>query len=295
MIKAFITTCLVIVTWYCSAQVVEEPKPKLVHIQEVAVVTGFSFSQSATLQMSEFQKLMPNSVLLNQNMAGYQDSYFGFWDVDRVFGVMLGMQIRDKAGLGYKKNATVRLGFQYSTGVFFAANKYRVTQTTIDTLVAQQSGELYFVDSVNTRSYSASYGSNQLRLDIAALYSTNREARWSLYGGIGINAGFSLYAQTYVSYRESTNEKINIGYYEINNRGQNLDNVDESIRNKMNTVFSGYVPLGIDFRIGKHRPFWKQVHLTHELNPTLRITYIPELGTYPEALLFQQFGIKVRW
>lgn len=298
MVRAFVTTCLVIATLYCSAQVVEEPKPKLLHIQEVTVVSGFGFARSARLQMSEFEKLIPGSVLLQQNMAGYQENFYSYLETTGNFGVLVGMQLRDKSGQAYRSNPTLRAGFQCGSGVYFSAGKYMESTSIVDTLISQQTGQMYFVDSINTRSYSASYYSQQLRLDVSLLFGASSEARWSLYGGLGLTAGISLNAVSEISYGEFAAQRIAIGQGNSSVRYSNqrvLDSKSEQFKNKANTAFCGYVPLGVDFRIGKRRPFWKQVHLIYEIRPALTITNIPELGVYPEAQLLQQFGLKVRW
>lgn len=298
MVRAFVTTSLVIATLYCSAQVVEEPKPKILHIQDVSVFSGFGLSRTATLQFSDFQKLFPGSQLLQQDMAGYQNYYYSYLETTGNFGVLVGMQFRDKAGKAYRRNPTLRAGFQYGSGVYFSGGKVLTTNTIIDTLISQQTGQMYLVDSINTKSYTASYTSQQIRLDVSLLFGTNSEARWSFYGGIGLNAGMSLRATTEITYGEfaATRMYFGSGFNGFNNVNQEqLEYNTEQIINKANMVFTGYVPLGIDFRVGKKRQFWKQVHLLYEIRPALTMTRIPELGVYPEAQIVQQFGIKVRW
>ena len=298
MIRSLLTISVISAATLCSAQVVEEPKPGIIYVQDVTITSGFGFGRSAMLQMSEFEKLMPSSMLLQEDMSGFQAAFFSYLETKGNFGVLVGMQLRDKSGIAYRRNPILRAGFQYGSGVYFSAGKYKESTTVIDTLISQQTGHMYFVDSINTRSYSASYSSQQIRLDVSLLYGTNSESRWSLYGGLGLTAGMSLQAKTEISYGEYSAQRVSVGLGYSNVRYSNQRQIDyrtELVSNKSNLAFCGYVPLGVDFRIGKKRPFWKQVHLIYELRPALTVTNIPELGVYPEAQLLQQFGLKVRW
>jgi hypothetical protein len=298
MIRSILIIGFIAATTLCSAQVVEEPKPKVFHVQDVTVTAGFGLSRSTTLQMSDFLKLHPESQILKEDMSGYIDSYYGYFETVNTFGVLVGMKIRDKNGQSFRKNPTLRLGVNYGSGVYFSANKYFESRAVVDTLVSQQSGQMYYTDSINVRAYGASYNSDQLRIDLSLLYGTNADARWSFYGGFGITSGISLFASTETAYSETTYERTLFGQggqYAIHTNSNREELRRERINNKTNVSFTGYVPLGLDFRIGKKRPFWKQVHLIYELRPALTITNIPELGVYPEAQFLQQFGLKVRW
>jgi hypothetical protein len=61
--------------------------------------------------------------------------------------------------------------------------------------------------------------------------------------------------------------------------------------NKKKFACAAYVPLGVDFRIGKKRAFWKRTHLFYELRPS--VTTIPELRTFANAGVQQGIGLRV--
>ena len=69
----------------------------------------------------------------------------------------------------------------------------------------------------------------------------------------------------------------------------------EYYKNKNNFGFSAYIPMGIDFRIGRKRKFWKQIHLFLELRPGINGTSIPELRTIVNSSMQYGFGLKVSW
>jgi len=53
--------------------------------------------------------------------------------------------------------------------------------------------------------------------------------------------------------------------------------------------------LGIDFRIGKKREFWKRTHLFYELRPGINVTSIPELRPITNASVQHGIGLRVSW
>jgi hypothetical protein len=59
--------------------------------------------------------------------------------------------------------------------------------------------------------------------------------------------------------------------------------------------FGAYLPLGVDFRIGNKRDFWKRIHLFYEARPSINMTAIPELRTITNASIFHGLGVKVKW
>jgi hypothetical protein len=132
------------------------------------------------------------------------------------------------------------------------------------------------------------YRSQQLRIESSLIYRTNAEKRWSVYAGIGASLGLSYNAQTHISY--STTDYFSGNY--ANNSGS-YDYGFEHFRNKTNISTSVFVPMGVDFRIGKNKEFWKRLHLYYEMKPALSFLSVPELRTFTSVNMINSFGLKV--
>jgi hypothetical protein len=86
------------------------------------------------------------------------------------------------------------------------------------------------------------------------------ERRWSLYGGAGVTVGFAY--STYV----------NLEYAEWSERSLYSDDdklPERTIKTERFEADNGfsasiYLPLGVDFRVGKNREFWKPIHFYFE-------------------------------
>ena len=79
-------------------------------------------------------------------------------------------------------------------------------------------------------------------------------------------------------------------YYTTTEQGENIV---EYFQNKMNFSTAIFIPMGVDFRMGKNREFWKRLHLYYEMKPSITYTAIPELKRITTVNLINSFGIKV--
>jgi hypothetical protein len=171
-------------------------------------------------------------------------------------------------------------------------------RTPFDTLQSAQTGEVYLVDSIQSNYYNMNYWSQQLRFDGSLIFRTNPEARLSLFSGIGLTAGMSIMAMTDV-YSSTTfqmeTELPGGSSSSIQTDNENNTYVLESFRNATNFGASAYVPMGIDFRVGKKNEFLKRLFLNYEFRPGVNVTSIPELGTFTNVMTQHNFGIRVSW
>lgn len=273
---------------------------KKISIHDVYIQTGLMSEQYTNGTISDFKALAPQSVLLNNDMKNFsQSNGFGLMS-NPTFSVMMGLKFSNKEKTMYKANPLLRLGFSYSSGTNLIGNSYKEVRKAYDTITSSQTGEIAYVDSINTQSYYMNYNSNQLRFDGSVIFRTNPEARWSLFTGIGITAGFSInsrtdiyynnYGRTETTYADGTTTSNSANGYSYSNNSNT-----ETFRNKSNFGLSTYIPMGIDFRIGKKREFWQRTHLFYELRPGINMTSIPGLQTITNATIQQGIGVKVSW
>jgi hypothetical protein len=270
---------------------------KKMQVCEVSVLFGGAFDLQQNSTMADFQKLAPQSKLLKGDFSGYQSSSFQSYGANGMFSVLMGIRFAKSDKSAYKTNPILRLGFSYLSSNNLATY-YQEQTKRYDTLVSINSGQTYYLDSTTTRSYYMNYRSEQLRLDASLIFRTDPKARWAVYSGIGLNVGMSLTANTEIYYTPytGTNENSSASYYPYYYPyQQSYATSSESFRNSTNFGASSYIPLGVDFRMGKKRPFWQRTHLFLELRPGVNVNSIPELGTFAKGYFQSSFGIKVNW
>jgi hypothetical protein len=137
------------------------------------------------------------------------------------------------------------------------------------------------------------HSSRQIRLEAALIFRTDASARWSLFAGIGASLGVNYNATTYISYYRNNyinNQNSNSYNYGYSNNGSEKT---ESFTTKNYLTTTAYIPMGVDFRIGKNQAFWKRLHLYYEIKPSISMTQIPALRTITTINMTQALGLKV--
>ena len=134
-------------------------------------------------------------------------------------------------------------------------------------------------DTTYHKKYSLRSYSEQLRLDVSYIYHIKKENRWSFYGGLGVTIGSSLKSYVTINYSESSSVEFQ-GTTVHQPPKQNLPTKyrNETIKTKSQLGSCIYVPLGMNFRLGKKREFFKRLHLYGEMRLFVNSTTIPELN-----------------
>ena len=261
----------------------QEKTPR-VRISEFHLQTGFQYYPAETTSLEDFQKLAPNSILLKEDLPS--SNSFGYYNSRGNFSsVQLGLTFKNHP------NALLRVGIS-TMGVSGLQNSYsKQDYFPYDTLTSSATGEQTFIDSVSSQSYFMNHSSRQIRLDAALIFRTDASARWSLFAGIGASLGVNYNATTYISYY--MNNYINGqdgNYYGYSNNGSEKT---ESFTTKNYLTTTAFIPMGVDFRIGKNQAFWKRLHLYYEIKPSISMTQIPALRTITTVNMTQALGLKV--
>lgn len=286
--------CLAITVSYCQNEANgqnENIKKRKLKVVDAAVAPGISFHISPLGTFSDFQRINPKSVLLSENMDGYTISNGFMASAGPTFNANLGFNIANKAKTEYKSNTQLRIGITFSE-ISMSNYLSKTERKRFDTLTSSQTGQMVFSDSVTYSSYNMNYKTQQLRIDVSIIYRTNPAARWSVFGGIGIEAGESIMAYTDINHSEYstvTPENSTSG----TSYNANATYRSERIINKNTYGYATYLPMGVDFRIGNKREFFKQLHLFYEARPFVNYTYIPELGGINSVGIKSALGLRV--
>jgi hypothetical protein len=282
---------LLTISFSVFGQEQESKTIKRISIHDIYIQTGWLNARNANAgTLTDFKALAPQSVLLKNDLTAYSQ-YGGSSPTSGIFSVMLGIQFSDKQKKSYKANPLLRLGIIFS-GTNLTNELYKEDSKRYDTLTSSRTGQTTYVDSIHSKSYNMNYTSQQLRFDGSIIFRTNPQARWSLFTGIGITAGFSFNTYTNISYNTSSYSSLS-GLSSLSSYSYPYST--ENYKNKTNFGFSSYIPMGINFRIGKKREFWKHTHLFFELRPGINVTSIPELSTYINPSMQYGFGLKYSW
>ena len=257
-------------------------------VTDVYVHFGSFGEKVAYGSLDDLRKLAPQSDLLARDFSDFDQQAGGsYFNGGSLFMASLGLKFKKKDGSDYRANPQLRLGITYFSGTPLSAGVSRQESFVVDTLVSTVTGEIVLADSMVNQSYNMDYIADQLRLDAALIFRTKPEARWSLYGGFGVAAGISINPRTEVYYNT----------WDFDNESNSGFGAYESERFNNQTSFGllAYLPLGLDFRLGKNQEFWKRLHLFYEFSPGVNMTFIPELNTATNIALRNGLGLRVSW
>jgi hypothetical protein len=278
-----------------TAQEVKHPKYKISQFQ-----LSFGGDRSLTplnINQNEFNVLAPGAQI-PANSAPYT-TQFG-WDAPTL-NMNVAFHPLNKNGLSgeYNKNRTFRAGISaqgISASIYNTSNSFT---TRIDTLVSSANGSIYgFVDSTHRDFTFSNYMATAVKLDFAYLASTDVSKRFSFYSGVGLNFGITLAPRTEIHSHAWDSEQITDtnGNFISTQSVYNALNVNRQVyQNKMGYMAALYVPIGIDFQLGKKNEVMKKMHLFFELRPTVSVLSIPEAKTYVYPSMQNCVGVKFEW
>lgn len=273
------------------AQEGEADEMRKLSVTDVFIQIGSFTELTNDGSLADFRKLAPQSDILKDDLSDFSQSGGNIYTGSTALSISLGIQFKDSERARLKANPLLRLGLTYLSGSSLSTGFNKSERFPIDTLVSASTGQVYYVDSLSSENYNMEYLSEQIRLDAALIYRTNPAARWSLYGGIGLAAGISLNARTEIYYNDFFFDE------DFHGSGYSRDGSarSERIDNDMNFGFLTYIPLGVDFRLGTNKEFWKRTHLFYEVSPGINFTSIPELNTVANASIRSGLGLRVNW
>jgi hypothetical protein len=294
--RKLIALIVSVTTLTVHAQDTLHTKPiKRVSMHDFYVQAGLFGQRSPSGSVVDFRTLFPQSVLLS-NTTGYsQPNGFSVTGTS-MLSVQLGLQFSNKQKQAYKSNPVLRLGVVYFSQVNLTGSLNKDLRKTYDTLTSIQTGQTVYRDSVITQNLGMSLQSQQLRFDASLIFRTNPLARFMLFTGIGLTAGVSFQTSTHIYY--STNSRTETrdqnGNTSLASSSYDYGHfTHEQVNSKNGFGISAYVPMGVDFRIGKRSNFWKPIHLFFELRPGINITSIPELRNITSAYMQTGLGVRV--
>jgi hypothetical protein len=264
-------------------------KYKKVRVTDVYLQSLLGSNPKAQATITDFKKMVPQSVLLNNNYTGYTQNSGLYYQGDGSFSPSIGLQ------LGRKANRSLRLGANFSFGNGINLYYSKVDKYRIDTLTSSQTGAQTFMDSSVTNSLHMNYNYKTVGFDAAMLFRTAPKTKWTIYGGIGVNIGMALNSDVNITKSVGSGNSYNFGnfynsYFISNSTSEYFD----APNNKAHTA-SVYLPFGIDYKLSKKSEFFKRLHLFFEARPSLTYISIDNISSKTDFTNMAGFGLRVNW
>ena len=204
-------------------------------------------------------------------------------------GLMAGWNIKGTR-LGRQK---IRLGFSAGSYHINWSNNYQSKDVyRIDTLVSQQTGEQYYIDSTRVRTLDYEHFAQMFNLHFDYLIYLNPGNKLTFYTGVGAQLGISLsntvtskyyeydgFDSDYIAYYDKKKDQ---DYYKNNYKEEGNNYVSNTKTLSPMTNINAHALLGLNYRLSKRNRFLSHIHLFHELNLGLQLNQMeiidPSIG-----------------
>ena len=247
-----------------------------IKITQIHINSGsFMDIDNSKNQLSDFSLLAPGSDILSKDFSAYETNAYYFSGGlmrDNSFLSNSSNFQSIQLGLSFAKcpKGTLRIGISNVHSELLNTSGFNYEGYVVDTLISSQTGQMYYVDSTISNYYNGNYSNDQLRLDAAYIFEVNAGKRWAFHAGLGLSIGMSYRSTTTLRAEEYIQPYSG---YEGTSNTQNIES--ESYGNFMVMGGSAYIPLGINFKLGNKREFWKPFVIYNEFRPTIQLNSIP--------------------
>ena len=261
--------------------------PKLT-FKSISILGGAS-DYNTVSSLSDFKKLATESQFVNTDFSAFGSGKNREKDANFTT-VYFNFSLNSDKKFFASSEQSLRFGISFGESTPLSKSYSNKENYRVDTLVSNQNGDEVFIDSIHQEHYRFKYNQQQVYLSSAYLIHTNSGSRFSFYAGLEMGFGVTLNANTEISY--SAYNYIENYYNKGAKDSKEYVRKTESFRNKSSFMALASIPLGIDFRFGNRRAFWKRLHLIAEYRPSIYFVSIPEIGTISGTSYIGSGGLR---
>ncbi len=239
---------------------------------------------------SVFRTLIPNELMesnINSNSLGF----------GQIYSLGVHGSYRPNSPTNQPQQLLFRFGLWAGASNAFQWSQVNFQAFTFDTLVSQNNGNVYPVDSVRREFRTYEYSYSFIQLDASLVARGKGEKRLTLYGGAGAMAGLNLAPTTSIT--QSKTSFIRIAGFQlpadsIFSNGERPQFETNQVRHSLGATMNIYVPLGVELRIFNPKTFLGRLLLFYEGRPMLSMILIPEHGVLADVGWMHQLGVRMR-
>lgn len=265
---------------------------------DLQVSFGAGTGQFTYFSLSELRTFFPESSLLRDTTIGFLNNYFSPATDYASFSFSAGIFGRNPSWLNPAHALNWRLGIHHNSLSRMEYSSYLYDRVyRIDTLFDANGNPEKFVDSTVYKSTSVVFNSSRLAAEGMMLIRFNELKRWSVYVGLGLNAGITynneMVLNGYEDFARIIFDPVTQMTSSLPSPGSNgVRAKDEVYRLKSSFSVMGFIPFGIDFRFSRHNPDGL-VHLFAEGRVGLAYFNYPRLKSLAGSFIDAGMGIRL--
>lgn len=206
--------------------------------------------------INELRQSLPGSVLLKDSSFSQSNFFPENYNSFSSFNATLGFRREQPEWLNPSHSLFWQVGIGFNTINWINMSMYRETRQRADTIFDSNGDVIRYRDTVSYDSQSLSLESDRISVNGVMMLRLNERKRWSFFTGIALSAGLTFNNQLYIGNYSSTGI---IEYDPGSNQTFEYNSINLSSSREENYRFdpswsvSGYIPLGIDFRLSRYQ------------------------------------------
>lgn len=261
---------------------------------DVFVLPGGQLESMYAVGLEQWRTLLPASALIAGDLSDHKYDNRRDGDLARASLLAGRLSFRMSGPSRVKRSgAYLRAGFAFQS---HAGNDLRLrkeTRVPFDTLASAQTGGSIFIDSLTVSTYTLEHDYKQLALDASVIFMKEYPKRWALYGGAGAQLGIAFEGVGRVRHTVERLTDPHLQTLTGSGSARSIETASEEFHTKGDMTGALYASLGVSYRLGLKRPFWRALNLCYEMCPSLIFGGVPELDTGARAVVANYFGLRV--
>jgi hypothetical protein len=175
------------------------------------------------------------------------------------------------------------------TGPFSGTSWSRYNEFPYDTLISSQTGQQYFIDSINWKYQSKEYTASAVMIGLKIMLQTTLQKRWSMSFGGAVRYGFSYDRKVTATRGESSYYESITPYYSQTMYSGSSES--QSTKGPASSLFWVSAPVEVNYRLGK-RKHWQYMSLAIEGSIGSRTYWISGYGSATSLTYSAAVGLK---
>lgn len=278
--------CISVVFFNYTCSIAQDTKsinPKKIKLQNLSFIDQNLTETIRLGSLDEFKNLgyNANNDILKPDFSTYNQATISHSST-KLYSYLCGFQIYNKKKKAYNENFTLRLGLNFTN----SNNLFNHYSNTFIYNANSNDSDTTIFESITMENKS-----KKLQIDGALLYNLKLNKRFTIQTGLGITSGISYNNRTTITrYDFITEDETTYNYHYLTPLWYNYSYV---ARNKPSVVASTYIPLGINFQIGKAGTFLGQWSIFLEARPTLKVMTLADIKPITNAFISYGYGVKI--
>lgn len=226
--------------------------------KSMALEGGMFYSSAHELSLSDLKNYSAQSQIAQEMYSQKDSMIFGSFNYPTAIPYA-GLSVQwKKVGQG-RIDSRIILGFDALQMDLGSISAYRYQTGRYDTITSSATGKEEYVDTVNTKGYSMYQSAEMVGLRLGYQISTKFDSRWQFIAGINYSLRFSTHSQTQFNSFEYTYSSYAGSFHQT--YGESGTYRMEKFQKEKPLMNSVSIPIGVDFTVGKKRPFFQNLHL----------------------------------